>query len=95
MTHFKTGELVKLKKVPYDEIDGFDYTTIDDIRASKRIMVSLDKTVWHYERKSIKDFKTAVILNFEAQDKVYNENYYKCLVGNENLIISDANMEKI
>lgn len=96
MIKFNVGELVKLKCIKYQEFSGFNESyIIDDIRGSKRIMVSLEQTIWHYERKSIKDFKTAVILNFEARDKINKEDYYKCLVGNEKLIISNANMEKI
>lgn len=92
---FNNGDLVKLKTLKYKEFDGFDYMIIDDIKGSKRIMISLDESVWHYERKSLKAFNTAIILSFEVRDKINKENYYKCLVGGEKLIISDANMEKI
>lgn len=95
MKKYNIGDLVKLKTLKYKEFDGFDYMIIDDIKGSKRIMVSLEQTIWHYERKSLKDFTTAIILNFEARDKINKENYYRCLVGGEKLIISDANMEKI
>ncbi len=93
--NFNNGELVKLKTVQYIESSGFnEHYYIDDIKGSKKIKVSLEKTVWHYNRKSIKEFKTAIILNFEAHDEINKENYYKCLVGSEKLIISDINMEK-